>query len=53
LKRSSADKSKCRTNVTGAIQRNKGRVDSVLGAFKSKNSKLFNDSFGGEGAIID
>jgi len=41
LKRSSADKSKCRTNVTGAVQRNKGRVDSVLGAFKSKNYKLF------------
>jgi len=28
-------------------------VDSVLGAFNSKNSKLFNDSFGGEVAIID
>jgi hypothetical protein len=28
-------------------------VDSVLGAFDSKNSKLFNDSFGGEVAIID
>ena len=28
-------------------------VDSVLGAFNGKNSKLFNDSFGGEVAIID
>jgi len=31
----------------------KAVVDSVLGAFNSKNSKLFNDSFGGEVAIID
>ena len=28
-------------------------VDSVLGAFNSKNSKLFNDLFSGEVAIID
>ena len=28
-------------------------VDSVLDAFNSKNSKLFNDLFGGEVAIID
>jgi hypothetical protein len=31
----------------------KAVVDTVLGAFNSKNSKLFNDSFGGEVAIID
>jgi hypothetical protein len=31
----------------------KAVVDSVLGAFNSKNSKLFNDSFAGEVAIID
>jgi hypothetical protein len=28
-------------------------VDKVLGAFNSKNSKLFNESFGGEVSIID
>ena len=31
----------------------KAVVDRVLGAFNSKKSKLFNDSFGGEVAIID
>lgn len=31
----------------------KAVVDSVLGAFNNKNSKLFSDSFGGEVAIID
>jgi len=31
----------------------KAVVDSVLGAFNSKNSKLFNDPFAGEAAIID
>lgn len=31
----------------------KAVVDSVLGAFNGKDSKLFNDSFGGEVAIID
>jgi hypothetical protein len=31
----------------------KAVVDSVLGAFDSKNSKVFDDSFGGEAAIID
>ena len=31
----------------------KAVADSVLGAFNSKNSKLFNDSFASEVAIID
>jgi len=31
----------------------KAVVDSVLGAFNSKNSKLFNDPFSGEVAIIN